>query len=316
MSIRFRRLAALLCLLLCFSLGALADTDGRLTPTAEDLTEAQLREYAADFFSRKCGLKKEKLLEAEMEIFLWQPGGYDNWSPEAKDPDAPGNTFMRHHREFPQWTVHVQSFPGENGQHQGFHLLALARSGELIFWSAHGPEFWEENPDLLHSGTPQEPLPADAKKEDVISQAQKDVKEMYGVQDPQALRWEAGFIGAFAQEWDSHIPVWIVNAYQGDEWLWKGMYGYNGVFISLVPAWQDYESYEMPGEHFFPAVFGDAWWEESMKMLKIDANEASVQQAYEWLKEIKPIFENWAKDHPYAAEYSLVKALLDRYPID
>ena len=130
------------------------------------------------------------------------------------------------------------------------------------------------------------------------------------------LAEEAGFIGAFAQEWDSHIPVWIVNAYQGDEWLWKGMYGYNGVFISLVPAWQDYESYEMPGEHFFPAVFGDAWWEESMKMLKIDANEVSVQQAYEWLKEIKPIFENWAKDHPYAAEYSLVKALLDRYPID
>lgn len=56
------------------SLGALADAVFSIKPTPADLSEESLREYAARFFSKKCGVDSDLLLKAPMTFDLFQSG--------------------------------------------------------------------------------------------------------------------------------------------------------------------------------------------------------------------------------------------------
>jgi len=287
-------------LLLTLSLTACADDTIILRPGPDDLTESQLRETAARFFAVKCGFSKESLLEARMKIILQQSTRLRQREDGKKVYEPAGDA---------EWLIHVQSFPGENGQHPGFHLLRLSRAGDLLSWSAHGGEHQEDQPDMMAQGSPATPLPTDALKEDVLRKAGEDLLAMYGVTVTDSLRLEAAFITHELFN-DGRVPVWLVNVYEGDVWLYKGVYGHDGLLMSLVPASQDCLSYLTPRENFFHAVFGD---DQMDKTVEAGFGYLPEEEIIAWLRQIAQPYEDWLKEHPYDLHAQDIQALMTRY---
>lgn len=194
---------------------AAADEERLVLKDATDLNEQELRLMAVDFYAVKCGLSKESLSEALMDIQLLQRG--------CKVKNANGRTQWQGVGE-PYWQIHVRSFPGTRGKHRGFHLIRLTRRGELLSWEAHGAEYFEADPDHRSLGKTAVPLPTDAASEDIIALAEKYVSRLYGETNPQGLRFNARFVVSeyFNQ---GNIPVRPVTVYYDDQPKWKGVYG-------------------------------------------------------------------------------------------
>lgn len=281
--------------ILTISLAA-ADEERLVRKDATDLNEQELRLMAVDFYAVKCGLSKESLSEALMDIQLLQRG--------CKVKNANGRTQWQRVGE-PYWQIHVRSFPSTRGKHRGFHLMRFTRRGELLSWEAHGAEYFEADPDHRSLGKTAVPLPTDATSEDIIALAEKDVSRLYGETNLQALRFDARFVVSeyFNQ---GNIPVWLVTVYHDDQPKWKGVYGYKGQFMSLVPISQDFESYTTEGEDFFVDIFGEKWWVEAQKANMIAAGEITREQARQWLSEWAPAYKKWAKEHSYAAQHHIL----------
>lgn len=280
---------------------SMADTTVTLKPGPDDLTQDYLRDYAATFYARKCGLSKETLMQARMDMALWQSDRIRETEEGKKVWELVGE---------PEWYIHVQSFPGENGQHQGFHLLRLTRVGELISWSAHGGERFVEDPDMMRLGSPATPLPTDATEDDILSKAQDDLKTLYDVDMSDTLRFKTAFI-THALFNDGRIPVWLVGVYEDDVKTWKGLYSYKGQLLSLVPAQQDYTNYQTPDEVFFTAVYDNG--PEADKLYDALYGRASEEELIAALKEVGPKYEEWKRDHPYADNYNDIDELLKEH---
>lgn len=280
-----------------------ADTERIITPAQSDLKEQQLRETAAEFFSVKCGIPKENLLKAHMEIQLKQSGYWKK--------NSAGKS-QWHGTEEPKWTIHVQSFPGENGQHQGMHLLYLDRSGAIIAWQAHGAEHTELNPDFLRSGSPASPLPTDAKADEIIEAAQQELRKNHGVQSAESLIYKTAFVYEEHFNWGK-IPVWLVYIYKDEALTYKAVYSYDGRMMSLVPAQQDYTCYVTPDEEFFYSVFKERWSDEMDKAFLIQEGAASKADSQKWLSGWAELYHEWAIQHPYSAEDQLVNELLKQH---
>ena len=182
-----RRFFALymLMLLMLVTLIAKADDEMLIRPNASDLQENQLREMAAAFYSIKCGISKERLMQAQMDMQLKQAGYWKR--------DSIGNKEW-HGTEEPRWIIHVKSFPGTQWPHEGVHFLHLDRSGEIIAWQAHGAEHSEINPDLMRSGSPAIPLSSDAQADEIIEHTQMELKKIYGIDQVDALTYETAFV--------------------------------------------------------------------------------------------------------------------------
>ena len=109
-----------------------ADAAQRRVPrTSADLKKKELRQIAIDFYAVKCGLSKESLSKASMDIQLLQDG--------HKVKKANGHIGWKNTSE-PYWQIHIRSIPETEGIHQGFHLMCLTRQGKLLSWRAHGGE--------------------------------------------------------------------------------------------------------------------------------------------------------------------------------
>lgn len=168
-----------------------------------------------------------------------------------------------------------------------------------------GSDYFEANPDHLSRGRIAVPLPTDASSEEIISLAQKDVSRLFGEENPQRLRYDAQFM--FSDDFNlGDIPVWIVIIYDGHQAKWKGVYGYKGQAMSLVPFCQDFETYTTDGEDFFVHLLGGQWWRGARKAAMIATGEATQEQAQHWLSEWAPAYAQWAKEHPYAALHNIL----------
>ena len=233
------------------------------------------------------------MLNAQMDIKLWHPEHIPNDENEL----------------WPQWFIHVLSFPGENGVPLHFHELNLTRSGELISWAAHGAEFYEYDPDILHAGTKATPLPTDATEEKILQTIQTDLKSVYGVINTHDFTYEVEFI--YEEHFNlARIPVWMVYVYQDNQLLWKGVYGYNGCYMSLVPAKQDFYCYNTPGEDFFEDTYNDPRVEND-KARQILFQEVSGDVARQWIDEWLPYYQEWESAHPYSALYQPIHTIID-----
>ena len=289
---------AVLLAVLCSA--ALADRDIPVAPTADDLQEAELREIAADFFCEKCGLDKEALLTAKMEFSLQRN--------ELSESRTGTNST-------PYWVIHIASYPALRAQgisHPGWHELRLTRDGALISWSAHGMEYTEKYPDIVRMGTQAAPLPTDAQEAEIIAQAKSDLQAKCGVEAPDAYHYQAAFL--YEEHFnDGRIPVWIVYADQDGELVWKGAYSYNGSFMSLVPAAQDYDCYTTPDEEFFTAVYGEGWWDEAYKYAQIQDGLATKAEISEWIAAWRPLLDAWNEQHSYSAQGKEMDQLFRQY---
>lgn len=293
------RLALMVCLISCavllHSVGVSAETVISLTPSPSDLSEADLRDYAAKFFSRKCGVPLATLLSAEMSMSLFQTR-----TSVAND----GKHITDLYNE-PRWLIRVQIPEEPHPQHP--HYMYLTRTGSIISWAAHGAEFYVENPDIMEMSCVANPLPTDAKREDIISKVKDDLVQLHHEHNAEDMTYQTAFV--FSEYFnDGKMPVWLVNVYDDEVFLWKGVYGYNGEYMSLVPPEQDYQVYTTPHERFFYEVFGDDGMDISVDIHKGYIPDA---EAKAWLKKIAPAFDKWIVEHPYYANISVIDELID-----
>ena len=292
--------------MLLLSTSALADREVIISPSLSDFSINDLREYAVSFFSTKCGLDIDFVRNAKIEISLIQneslhvkENGSKEWGP-AGDP---------------YWRILITSFPRENAvlsPHNGYHSLYLTRDGLLISWSAHGSDFYEDDPDIIMMGSKAIPLEMDAQESDIIQQVQNDLIQIYKIENSDTFTYKASFL--YEEHFNNgSIPVWVVYVYQNNRIMWKGVYSYNGAYMSLVPAKQDFTCYTTEGENYFVSVYGDHWWEEASKYAKIHDGEASEQETNEWIAFWQPSFDAWISNHPYSTQGKEMEALLQRY---
>lgn len=293
----------LVALLLLLHGSALADRDIQIKPNASDLQVNELREIAVAFFSKKCGINKELLHNANIEICLMQNESLHTTENGNNEWVAAGN---------PQWFIHISSFPGTDGEHEGYHLLRLTREGKLISWQAHGAEYTDEEPDIIKMGDRAIPMEADAQEAEIIANVKRDLSEFYNVDDVDTYLYQAVFL--YEEHFNNgNSPVWIIYVYRNDALVWKGAYGYNGCRMSLVLAEQDYQVYNTPGEDFFVAVYGNDWWNEAYRYSLIQDENASDKEIKEWINEWKPFFLEWKTMHHYSPQCQEIESIIQKY---
>ena len=102
----------------------------------------------------------------------------------------------------------------------------------------------------------------------------------------------------------------MVYVYQDNQLLWKGVYGYNGCYMSLVPAKQDFYCYNTPGEDFFEDTYNDPRVEND-KARQILFQEVSGDVARQWIDEWLPYYQEWESAHPYSSLYQPIHTIID-----
>ena len=282
-------------LLLCLTAGAVADNEVELKPGPDDLTIEEVHARAAAFFSVKCGISFDILQKAPMDIRLLQHQSLRNVN----------GKYIYVADEAPMWQVWVSSFLGHHGEYTSSHVMRFSRTGELLYWEAHGDGYEAgESEDIMLCGTEVTPLPSDIQESAVIEKMKDGMATEYGLA-PEKFSYQAKFL--FEKHFNSgEIPVWIVYAYSNGAAAWKAAYGYDGSCMSLTPAQQDYTSYNTEDQIFFESVYEDDWYDQTHKLFNLSEGKLSQTEAEACLAEWKPLFEAWCKTHPWAANSQLL----------
>lgn len=295
------RLFALALLLTLVALSAMADATVQIQPTFSDLSQEYLREFAAEFLSRKMGIEKAYYKEVKMSFTLWQNGR--TMADDGKTlVDPRGEAF---------WFVDVLDyyFVDKYGGSGVPPYMILSREGDIMEWSAYGPAFNEADPDLMTQGVQAEPLPTDATVEEIIVSAKADLADKFGVSNADEFTYQAAFITHEAFN-DGKIPVWLTYVFDSGTFKWKGVYAYDGSFMSIVPAEQDFRLYTTPNQHFFLEVFGDTLEDLSVE---VKNNYISEEESINWLKIVAPKYEEWRLTHPYADNVTSIDELIKQF---
>ena len=140
-------------------LPAYADRTKYLKPSASDLSKAELKEIAAEFFSVKWGIPKEDILKAKAIIQLIDD-------------------------KIPHWEVHLYACPGTDGH--GVGSIGIYRDGTLFWWEIRAwPRYYEAEPDLMAMGTIITPTEADATSQEIYERTMERLKNDYHVDEPE-----------------------------------------------------------------------------------------------------------------------------------
>ena len=267
----------------------------------KSLTKKDLKSIAADFFSIKCGIPKDKLLKSKFAF------NYDD------DENI--------------WIVGIITFSKPYENHEGLHAIEVNSRGDIIYWNAHGHGYIEINPDVITMGEETIPSESDAQETEVLAQLSVELKKKIGKTVSGSFHYQARFLksdvfGKYNTEhsvW--YIPVWIIYVYNDQEQLcWKAAYSYSGKLISLVPAEQDFDNYHIDGEDFVNDELeknGDLRSRWNMtKIIRentIHLGEITNEQIMEWMNDWMPKYRKWLQEHPYS--YSIyMEAILEYYP--
>lgn len=266
---------------------ASADMTAELTPSQDDIPYETLLDIAAGFFAEKCSFAKEALLKEQFIAHLMQ---------DQEGVQQADGSFLYYPDSEPYWWLQFKSFPGD-AQHHGGHILLLDRSGNLIEWSAHGAVHTTANPDILATAVEATPLPTDKQKDEIIAQ----MARLLAIGSAKEYTFQAHFV--YSDHFNAgHIPVWLVYAYDDQQLCWKGAYAYNGLYMSVTPPEQDYQSYNTAGEHFLEAVYGDQWYDHRQRMCHFLEGKLSREEILPWVSIWTADFEQWAQQHPYSAD--------------
>ncbi len=278
-------------------ISALADADISATLRPEDIQENEAIQRAAAFFAVKCGLDKQTLLDATWDCFFAPAATLE----EAIQASANGQ---------PCWTLYVKNTA--EGHHR--HVFVMTRSGELLFWSAHGSNgYTVADPDILADARFVQPMPTDAQGADVAEAfwAALLAQGAYSEESIQDVILDGHFI--YHEQFNQGIsPVWIIYAQRAGVKEWKAAYAYTGECMSLVPFEQDFTCYWLENEDFWYGTFGaEQGFEEKGLLAEIMVGNMSPEKQKETAERWRPYLERWIKEHPYymnapGAEYDLV----------
>ena len=261
--IKLSMVVSLLLILGMISSTVYADRTKYLKPTSSDLSKAELKDIAAEFFSVKWGIPKEDIL----------------------DGDRVGS-------------------------------IALYRDGTLYWWCIRSSEYYEAEPDLMHMGTIITPTEADATAQEIYEQTMEHLKNEFLVDQPEKYEYEIALVEE--EHFFDEYPVWIVYVKDNEELLWKGLFGYTGLYMTLVPAQQEYKTYFLD-EYTFTAYADDILglsnkelsMRTSVKIIRIQRAQADHEETVETLKTLVPLYKKWKQTHPRG--WDEMEDLIDEY---
>lgn len=263
------------------------------------ITKSEMKNIAANIFSDKCGIPRSVVLKSKIDI--------------TKEDDS--------------FVVLIKSFAKPYENHDGWHLITLSKSGELLRWEAHGMYFYEIDPDVMAMGEEVIPLKSDAQESDVLALLQSDLKEKPEKASADRYTYKTKFmknqcfgrIFSITSDLVWYIPVWIIYVYnQQDVLCWKAVYSNTGKRISLVPGEQDFDCYKITGENFLHEVFQDGYdiqrkMNEILRDISLHQQNVSEEQIDTWMMDWTPKYRVWLREHPYSYEPHM-EALLEYYP--
>ena len=271
-----KKLFCLVLALAALSSRAFADGYVNVKPGKNDLTKAQVKEFAVKFFAEKCGVEESVLRKAEWTIQFGH-------STVEKPEDA-------------IWSIYTHKIKG----HSDAHYIELTGPGELIKWDAHGGEYDKANPDLLDYATPVTPLPTDIQADAVIALVQEEMTQQGFVKEASGLAITPTFA------YDEHfniggcIPVWLVLIEDGQGGRWKAAVSHKGDMLSLVPYEQVFRENRTPGEEFWAATFeGETYFEEHNLFYDVIECTLSHEEKAEITARWRTLVEKWMEEHPY-----------------
>lgn len=285
-----------------YASSALADRNIKIKPTTSDLSEEDIREIVSSFFSIKWGLAKDEISTAKMSIQLW-------------DFDEPEKSSSQVIEEFggetPQWEIHVYATPGTNGEDIG--TMGLSRTGKILWWDIRSQPFYETEPDLMAMGKIIVPTDADADPQDIYELTKEHLKSDYDVENPEQYRFQIALVDE--KHFYQGFPVWIVYVFDGNCLLWKGAFGYTGLFMTLVPGEQEYKAYYVD-EYEFPLyadhVLGYSWPNKTIdKIYRIQRGKVDEEEKKQISKELFPIYQTWKLLYPRG--YRLMEDFFDEH---
>ena len=287
--IKLSMVVSLLLILGMISSTVYADRTKYLKPTSSDLSKAELKDIAAEFFSVKWGIPKEDILKAKAVIQLIDS-------------------------KVPHWQVHLYACPGTDGDRVG--SIALYRDGTLYWWCIRSSEYYEAEPDLMHMGTIITPTEADATAQEIYEQTMEHLKNEFLVDQPEKYEYEIALVEE--EHFFDEYPVWIVYVKDNEELLWKGLFGYTGLYMTLVPAQQEYKTYFLD-EYTFTAYADDILglsnkelsMRTSVKIIRIQRAQADHEETVETLKTLVPLYKKWKQTHPRG--WDEMEDLIDEY---
>ncbi len=269
----------LLCLMLMMaSLSAHAFADGfvNVKPGKNDLTKAQVKEFAVKFFAEKCGVEESVLYKTEWTI------QYGHSTVEMAEDAI--------------WSIYTHTIKG----HSGAHYMELTGPGEMIKWGAHAGEYDKANPGLLDYATPVTPLPSDVQADAVIALVQEEMTKQSLVKDTSVLTITPTF--AYDEHFNigGDIPVWLVLIEDGQGGQWKAAVSHKGDILSLVPYEQVFRENRTPGEEFWATTFeGVTFIEERSLFYDVIECTLSHEEKAEITARWRALVEKWMAEHPY-----------------
>ena len=287
---KIRVLLILIPMLILQITNAQADKTIFLQPDSSDLKENELREIASDFFSVKWGIPKEDIFNAEMLIRLMDFGG-----PDKRDP----HLLQEYGGELPQWQITVYPCPG-NGDHS-VGTIGISRTGTILWWEIFSPwPYYDNEPDLMSLGTMIIPTDADATPQEIYEHTMEHLRRDFYVENPEQYTYKIAFLK------DEHFyqgfPVWIVYVQNAEELLWKGVFGYTGLFMTLVQAQQEYREYYVH-EYVFSVYAANLLGYSSgiqidNKVFRAQRGFAGKEEILEIINELIPVYNEWKLSYP------------------
>lgn len=270
-----KKLFCLILALAALSAHAFADGYVNVKPGKNDLTKAQVKEFAVAFFAEKCGVEESVLRKADWLI------QFGHSTVETAEDAI--------------WSVYTKSIKG----HSGVHAMELTGPGELIKWSGHIGEYEKADPGLLDYATPVTPLPTDVQEDTVIALVREEMVKQGFVKDASALTVTPTF--AYDEHFNiGFIPVWLVQIDGAEDGSWKAAVSHKGDMLSLVPYEQVFRENRTPGEEFWAATFeGRAVTEEMGLFYDVIECTLSHEEKAEITARWRILVEKWIAEHPY-----------------
>ncbi len=225
------------------------------------------------FFAQKCGMVEADFDDIAFESVYYGYLGYGI-------VDDAGHT--------PVWLVGF-SMPCPCQLHTAY----LSKHGEVLYWASHGTEHWINEPDILETAIPAEPLDTDAAAETIISFIKDRLLHIEGLSSDELalLTFEPHFI--YENHLDhGHTPFWVVDVLEQDELRCRALYEYDGAYRSLVKPGQDFHTYLSHVPLFndvYPLI--DAEWYELSNL--------PVEKKYQEAERLRPLMEAWIEKYPY-----------------
>ena len=285
MNVIFKTMALLIALLIMLSLSALADRTRYLDPSPSE--EVRLREIAADFFSVKTGISRDELLKCKMLIRFMEGDVKTMW-------------------EILVYSIYGQGFYASAAGPEVWKLL-LHPDFTLYSWNINCPfPFYEAEPDLMSMGTVITPTDADASPQDIYEQAMAHLKNDHHVVNPERYTYQVALI--VEEHYSNYLPVWVVYVRDGKELLWKGLFGYTGTYMTLVPARQDYMTYSYIDYRFMPYADVKRGYYEPFEpghapvmtrelIYRVQRRKADREEAIRTLQLLVPMYRQWKQTH-------------------